>query len=135
MKTKTRIDSKAIPLFLILILFLGLPSFSQENKLSINRPVLDAETKKQIVEKVGEILVNSYAFPDIAKEMKIFIINKLNKGEYQNINNAREFGRILTQDLLKIKNDLHLQIAYGPATAKRIRSSRSQSDEERKKAL
>lgn len=135
MKTKTRIDSIAIPLFLILILFLGLPSFSQENKQSINRLVLDAETKKQIVEKVGEILVNSYAFPDTAKEMKIFITNKLNKGEYQNINNAREFGRVLTQDLRKIKNDLHLRVAYGPATAKRIRSSRSQSDEKRKKAL
>ena len=135
MKTNARIKSIATPVFIVLTLFFGLPSFSQEIKQSSDRPVLDAETKKQIVKQVGEVLVNGYAFPDTAKKMNLFITDRLNKGEYQNIDSAREFGQVLTQDLRKIKNDLHLHVAYGPKTVRRIRNSRSQSVEEKKKAL
>jgi len=135
MKILNRMNSIAKNIFIILALFFVPPSFSQETEKRFDGRVLDAETIKQIVEKVGEILVNGYAFPDAAKEMQIFIADRLNKGEYQNIKNAIEFGRIVTNDLRKIKNDLHLQVAYAPATVRRIRANRSQSVEVKKKAL
>jgi len=135
MKTKSGMNSIVQTICIILPLFFNLPSFSQETEKSSNRLVFDADMKKQIVEKVGEILVGSYAFPDAAKEMQRFIAGRLNNGHYHDVHNAPEFGRILTQDLRTIKNDLHLQVAYGPASVRRIRDNRSQSVEVKKKAL
>ncbi|NIM57501.1 MAG: hypothetical protein GTO16_00960 [Candidatus Aminicenantes bacterium] len=135
MKKNIKVNSIVMLFFFNLVFFLCLSSFSQEAKDTSEKPIIDADTKIQIVEKIGELLVNNYAYPEKAKEMKNLITNKLKKGDYNSIDNVRKFAGILTQDLRKIKNDLHLRVSYSPGSVRRIRKSRSQSDEERKKAL
>lgn len=127
MKKYIRINSMVMSFFFSLLFLLCHSCFSQKK--------LDSVTKTQIVNKIGEMLVKSYAFPEKAVEIKYLITKKLDNGEYKSIDNVREFAGTITQDLRSINNDLHLQVAYSPKNVLRIKRSRSQNDEVKKKAL
>lgn len=118
-------------LFLFLVLF-HFPAFSQEQKTT-EQVILNAEIKASIVEKVGQLLVDNYIFPETAERMQKALNLKLGGGEYNDINDVHDFAQALTKDLRSVSNDRHIRVRFDPDAVKRIRASNSRSEEEREK--
>ncbi len=134
MHKATRILS--IPVILLAVLCLAgpiLPSLTRAQVLPAKAPAIEAKAKAEVVQKVGELLVKSYIFPDKAKDMQALLNKKLKGGEYDKVDDVNLFARTLTQDLQSVSKDRHIRVSYGPEMVKRIRSRNSQSDAEREK--
>lgn len=66
------------------------------------------------VDSISSKLLNTYVFPDIAKEMSDLIKKNLKKGDYNSIKDPFEFATQLTKDLLSISHDKHIRVEYNP---------------------
>ncbi len=96
-------------------------------------PALDAKSKAEIVQRVGELLAQAYVFPEKGQAMKTFLIKQLNENKYEAVSNPQDFARTLTKDLRSVVNDRHLRVDYAPEQVRRIRARQSLSAEERAK--
>lgn len=83
--------------------------FPQETKAQIK---LDATIRSTIVETLAEKLNDNYVFPDVGKEMGDDILERLEKGEFDNINVASTFAYTLTSHLREISHDKHLEVFF-----------------------
>ena len=100
---------------------LAIPEGNKQRKL-------DAEFKKEVVNKINTLMVDRYIFLDKAEQMRDFLNSQLKQGKYKDLNDVHEFARALRQDLLNISNDRHIQVVYDPARVERIKASQSQSE-------
>jgi C-terminal processing protease CtpA/Prc len=128
--------SLPIPVILLAVLYLvgsSLPSLARVQEPPAKPPALDAKTRVEVVQKVGELLVKFYIFPDKAKDMQALLTKKLKGGEYDKVDDVNSFARTLTQDLQSVSQDRHIRVTYGPDMVKRIRARNSQSEAEREK--
>jgi C-terminal processing protease CtpA/Prc len=126
----------AIPVILLTILYLAwssLPASAQAQESPAKAPTIDAKARAEVVQKVGDLLVQFYIFPDKAKDMQALLNKKLKGGEYDKVDEVNLFARTLTQDLQGVSKDRHIRVTYGPEMVKRIRSRNSQSDAERER--
>jgi hypothetical protein len=73
-------------------------------------PALSSETKTAIVEGIGQALVSTYIYEDVARDMATLLQEKLRAGAYGEIDDGVEFARLLTDDLRSVANDLHLGV-------------------------
>jgi C-terminal processing protease CtpA/Prc len=134
MSKSIRVLSVAAILLAILCLAgSSLPSLARAQEPPAKPPALDAKTRAEVVQKVGELLVKSYIFPDKAKDMQALLNKKLKGGEYDKVEEVNLFARTLTQDLRGVSKDRHIRVTYGPEMVKRISSRNSQSDAERER--
>jgi hypothetical protein len=119
--------------FMLLFFSRALPSLAQGQAEPPQTPALDAATRSEVVNKIGELMVKLYIFPDKAKEMEALITKKLQAGEYDKITDVRAFSRVLTEDLRSVTKDRHIRVDYDPEFVKMIRARESQSPEDREK--
>lgn len=106
-------------LALLIFFFLNGQHFNalaQENELQINK-----EEKDEVIQKIGEILNNMYVYPEKAKEMSSYIMEKLKSGNYDRIKSHQAFASRIMGDLRKITKDRHIRVVYGPEFVKRLR--------------
>jgi retinol-binding protein 3 len=75
---------------------------------------IEVEEKHQIIDSVNARLIRSYVYPNIAELMSTSIRQKLNSGEYNNIDSPAQFAAQLTSDLVKVSGDRHLNITFDP---------------------
>lgn len=75
---------------------------------------IDKAEKKEVVQAVGEQLVEKYVFPELAQKMADKISKNLKKGKYKKTNNALEFSDQLTQDLQSVSHDKHIRVMFNP---------------------
>jgi len=107
------------------------PSGSQQGPAG--PPALDAKTRVEVVQKIGELLVKLYIFPDKAKDMQALLAKKLQAGEYDKLADVQALARTLTTDLQGVSRDKHIRVNYNPEAVKRIRALESQSPADREK--
>jgi hypothetical protein len=97
---------------LILVLFFtvrsgrSLPLYGEETATD----ELDSASKEKIVEEIAKLITDKYIFPDVAKEMVIYIRGRLKENAYDHIKSLRTFTRELTKDLRSVNNDAHLGV-------------------------
>jgi hypothetical protein len=106
-----------IPALMLLMLNSGLPAqvvvVKQDNALT-------ASAKKDVVNKISELLISKYVFPDIAVKMKEKIMNNLEAGNYDAIESPKLFAEQLTKDLIEAGRDKHVNVNYNPKQAKNL---------------
>jgi C-terminal processing protease CtpA/Prc len=118
-------------LFLFLVVF-HFQAFSQAEE-TIEQVVLNAEMKASIAEKVGQLLVDNYIFPETAEKMQKLVNSKTDEGKYSNIDDVHDFARTLTKDLQSVSKDRHIRVRFDPDAVKRIKASNSRSEEDRER--
>jgi C-terminal processing protease CtpA/Prc len=109
-------------------------SFGQEKPAESKSSSLSAEMKTDVVEGINKLMVEKYIFLETAKKMEELLETKLEKGEYDEIDNIQEFARILTKDLRSVSKDLHIRVVHDPELVQSIKDYESQSEQDRLKA-
>lgn len=107
----------------------GTLSFGQEPKA----PTLDAAAKQAIVDEIATLLNKNYIFPDTAKKVEDALRAKLKSGDFDKLNDAREFSQAVSATVLEVSKDKHTGFAYDPETAEDLRRLAGQSEEEKHK--
>lgn len=99
---------------------------------------LNQETKKAVISRINELVVEKYIFLDKAEEIKQYLSKKLLNGEYAKITKGSDFAGTLERDIRDISNDGHFRIEFNPDKAKQILASKNLNEEmieKEKKAL
>lgn len=91
---------------------------------------LNQQDHKRIVNKISILLEENYLFPEIGKEIEIYLQTGLNEQKYQEISNPELFAKQITLDLQQINHDRHLALVYDPERVKDLRTEKSQPSEE-----
>ena len=71
---------------------------------------IDAATRNAVIERVLDGLDRSYVFPDVARQMREAVQNRVRGGEYESLTGAQEFAGKLTAELQAISRDKHLRV-------------------------
>lgn len=96
-------------------------------------PSLDAARKQAIVDEISTLLNKNYIFPDAAKKVEDALRAKLKSGDFDKLNDAREFAQSVSATVLEVSKDKHTGFAYDPESTADIRQLSGQSDEEARK--
>jgi len=129
-------DKRFIGAVLLIVLCAASLTFSftfQSQEGPAGPPALNAKTRAEVVQKIGELLVKLYIFPDKAKDMQALLVKKLQAGEYDKLDDVQALARTLTIDLQSVSRDRHIRVSYNPEAVKRIRARESQSPADREK--
>lgn len=78
------------------------------------RPDLSSSDKSKLLESILKELNDRYVFPDVAKRMTTDVHARIEKKEYESINDSVAFSEKLTADLQSVSHDKHLRIRYSP---------------------
>ncbi len=68
--------------------------------------------KQETIEGILKVLQTRYVFPEVADSMQNFVMNNLQSGKYNSIQDGEEFAFQLTKDLQSVSKDLHLKVQY-----------------------
>jgi len=77
-------------------------------------PPISAAAKADVIEALGRKLKSNYVFPDVAERTSATLDANSAKGTYADANTAREFAKLLTNDLRTLGNDRHLAVRFAP---------------------
>lgn len=97
-------------LTIIVILFCSTLAFSQSGAPSA--PAIDAATRQAVINGAIRHLNDSYVFPEKAKQMEAAVRERMQRGEYDRITNARQLADTLTQHFQEVSHDKHLRVRY-----------------------
>jgi C-terminal processing protease CtpA/Prc len=78
---------------------------------SINLVVND-DIRKEVIHHLVENFTNDYVFPEEAEKVSELLLNKLNNGEYDRLEEGAAFSKALTEDLQSITHDKHVRVLY-----------------------
>ncbi len=71
---------------------------------------IDANTRQEVIEGAIKALNDAYVFPETAKKMEQALRERAQRKEYDNVNDAGEFARLLTAHLQEVSKDKHLRV-------------------------
>jgi len=117
MKTNTQTFAGA---FLIFIFIMSV--------LQSRAQVITQAEKVTVIDTLALKLDNNYVFPDIAAEMSALLKTNLAKGDYYELNDAREFAMKLTEDIRIPNGDRHLRVGFDPEGIARRKKQDEQND-------
>lgn len=83
----------------------GLMAFRHEGALS-------NELKKSTLDSLSKEMKNVYFFQDLAAKVDDDLAARQTKGEYDSIQNGKDFAQKLTDDMRAICHDAHLHVGY-----------------------
>ena len=76
--------------------------------------VLDAQSRRRIIEGAVSKLEEFYVFPEAARKMAEVLQAHLSSGDYGAVTDATNFADLLTEHLQAVSHDKHLQVIYNP---------------------
>ncbi len=94
---------------------------------------LSSKAKKNAITSIIKLLNDNYVYPETAKKTEKYLLSKLKKNEYDDINNPIDFGEALTKDLQSVSKDKHLRVNYNPEAADIISKRKPNADETEEK--
>jgi hypothetical protein len=77
--------------------------------------MIEAGERADVIDGVLKELLQSYVYPEKAKDMEAAIRGRQTKGEYDAITSAAALARTLTAHLRDVSNDKHLHVDYMPS--------------------
>lgn len=113
-------------------LMLPLLSLLLVTSVSAQEPGLSRQEKLAIVDAMDKTLTANYVFPDVARKIGPALRDALQKGAYDGAHSKAELAKKLSEDLVKITNDLHFFVGVDPEW---IAETRSKDDPVRKAAI
>lgn len=120
--------------FFLVVFVCSFPiSFGQERAAASGAVTLDAKLKTGVVEGITKLFIDKYIFLETAERMEELLKSKLKAGEYEKIDDADEFARVLTKDLQSVSKDRHIHVVCDPEMVQSIRAFQSQSEQDRLK--
>ncbi|MFY0602765.1 MAG: hypothetical protein JXQ93_02365 [Flavobacteriaceae bacterium] len=98
------------------LMFLSVLSLNAQNN------EITKKEKTEVVQLISDNLLETYIDLEDAKEMASILNLNIKSNKYRSITDPHEFSKLVTQDLQKVSNDLHLKLNYEPK--KRAQSKR-----------
>lgn len=95
----------------LLTLALLLPAFVCAQPAMPDRAI-DARDRAAVIENLVNELKEAYVFPDVADKMAADVQARLERKEYERVTSAKEFAKLLTDQLRAISHDKHLGVRY-----------------------
>lgn len=92
---------------------------------------LDAALRSQLIEAVVKNMRDFYVFPEAGDAAGRAIRERQQKGEYDRITSAREFAKVLTEQLRAATRDKHVSVNYSPKPVPQRRENTEPTAEER----
>ena len=86
---------------------------------------VDATEQKSVIDSIGQLLINNYIFPDVAKKMNDHVQENYKKGAYTSITNVNSFANQLTSDLQSISKDKHIKVGFNPGMTAQMKKAQS----------
>lgn len=74
--------------------------------------IIDAATRKTVIEGAIKALNENYIFPEVAKKMEQSVRERMKRKEYDRISNAEVFASTLTAHFQEVSHDKHLRMRY-----------------------
>ena len=108
---------KCLFLCIAILLFAASGWIQPQDAAQSVRPGLEAAAKKDVVDKIAELLEDNYVYPDKGAEMALVIRQKFGQGGYDSFTMPASLASRLQGDLREISHDLHLRVRYDPETA------------------
>ena len=71
---------------------------------------LTADQRQVVIDSITSNLNRSYVFPEVAARMDADLHARAKRGEFDKVDDASEFARLVTQDLQAISHDKHLRV-------------------------
>ncbi|KPL02438.1 MAG: hypothetical protein AMJ90_05830 [candidate division Zixibacteria bacterium SM23_73_2] len=96
-------------LLIILILIFTINAGAQKDEQG---KTIDSKIQAEIIDSVTQALNENYVYPEVAKEMELYIRKMYKQKKYEKITSLREFTWELTQDLMEISKDKHLGVWF-----------------------
>ena len=91
---------------------------------------LTQQDHKKVVDKISILLEENYLFPEIGKEIGVYLQKQLKGQKYDELSNPKLFAKQITLDLQQINHDKHLSLVFDPQRVKDLRIEESQPSEE-----
>jgi Peptidase family S41/N-terminal domain of Peptidase_S41 in eukaryotic IRBP len=76
---------------------------------------IDAAERARVIDGAIAMLNEFYVFPETAKKMEDALRARQKKGEYDSVDDAGAFARLLTSHLRDVSHDKHLGVNFSPA--------------------
>ena len=86
-------------------------------KSQTTKDSLDDNRIREIIKELCKKIEEYYVFPEIAEKISHFLLNKLEQGLYNGIIDPVNFERVISNDMVKVSNDLHFYFEYDPSMA------------------
>jgi len=112
-RLKIRVISLSIGFFVFVTLLNPCLCMGQEKVLKYrisNERSLSAKDHEEVINRVAELIVENYVYPDKGKEIANEIKEQYKEGKYSEITDVREFQEELTADLIEISKDKHFSL-------------------------
>jgi hypothetical protein len=84
---------------------------------------------KEVVIDISNKVKEYYIFPEIADKISDLLLEKLQKGSYQDFVSPELLEKAISNDLIKVSNDLHFYFEYNPTMAQKL-LQKSDEDQE-----
>jgi len=84
---------------------------------------VNAEQRKEVIERISKIIIDNYVFPGIAQQNANFIQQQLNSGAYEGLSDANNFAAKLSDDLQQVNHDKHMVVRVNKPQKKQKESS------------
>jgi hypothetical protein len=110
--------------FLASLIFLFLPADSHCQATENSGSSVNAKLRKQIVNKLSELLVKNYIAVESAERIAKQLQTNLDSGKYDILVDAKEFARVVNADLREIGKDRHFYFGFNPETYDRLTGKR-----------
>ena len=89
-----------LPLFLI-FLTIG---------FSCGQPSMESYRHAAVIERINDLMVSYYVFPEIAIQTATHLSNQLEAGEFEQISSMQELADKLTREVQSVNHDKHMRI-------------------------
>lgn len=94
----------------------------------------DNATRSKVIDRVTEVLNDSYVFPEMAKQMSAALRKRKTTREYRAVDDGRDFARQLTRDLQEVSRDKHLEVRFSYVVLPADLSRRNSPDDSKRLA-
>ncbi|MFT7589882.1 MAG: C-terminal processing protease CtpA/Prc [Limisphaerales bacterium] len=83
--------------------------------LQAQHATIDAEFKKASIDRLSEMMIERYVFPEVAEQTAKHLKKKLKNGDFDEVTDLEAFAEMLTSSVQEINKDKHMRIRPIPA--------------------
>ncbi len=122
MNTNTVIKTTGLIMAIFMLVAMSGLAYTQE------KPVIDQAERAQVVDSIALFMQEKYVFPDVGEQMGTLLKENLRKGEYDELDDPREFAARITEDLRSVSHDKHIGMRYSPEMIAMYQKAREDED-------
>jgi hypothetical protein len=79
---------------------------------TMREKLINASERRTVIKEISETMLLNYVFEDIALKIANDLKARLDRGEYDALNDVGEFAKRLTKDLREASHDQHIEVIF-----------------------